>query len=106
MTFMLHAFNIYPALFVITPTTESDTIVEQHQESSWVAENDRYFTCCPQTYWGDCIFQADTKQLMVCCRNDARPCPVQEKINGKINLLEPAKFKGARYTITYIPVLN
>jgi hypothetical protein len=105
---MLHAFNIYPSLFVLTPVTEDEMahMDQQKEENNWGAENDRYFTSCPQTYWGACIVTASQKQLMVGCANDERACPVQENINGRPNMLEPAKFKGNRYTITYIPVLN
>jgi hypothetical protein len=105
---MIHAFNIYPALLVLTPVAQRNIpeLEQQEEEDTWVAENDGYFTSCPQTYWGDCIFTADQKQLMLSRRNDVRACPVQEKINGRMNVLEPAKFKGQHYTITYIPVLN
>ena len=105
---MLHAFNIYPALFVLTPVESGDTnqLDQRNNEQSWIAETDSYFTSCPHTYWGDCVITSNTKQLMVACRNDAQPCPVQEKIDGKLNVLEPAKFKGQHYTVTYIPVLN
>jgi hypothetical protein len=104
---MLHAFNIYPALLVLTPVQEDLPREEDEaEESTWAKEEDRYFTNYPQTYWGDCLFTAQHKQLMLSSRNDAHACPVQERINGKPNILEPAKFKGHNYTITYIPVLN
>ena len=105
---MLHAFNIYPALFVLTPVAEGEMthLDQEAKEDSWAAETDRYFTSCPQTYWGSCIVTANQKQLMLGCANDDRVCPVQEKINGRSIMLEPSKFKGERYTITFIPVLN
>jgi hypothetical protein len=104
---MLHAFNIYPALLVLTPVKTQETPItqEKERENSW-CEDDRHFPSCPQTYWGNCVSNDHHTQLMFSNGMDAEVCPIQKTINGKWNVLEPKKFKGKHYTITYIQVLN
>jgi hypothetical protein len=105
---MKHAFNIYPALLVLTPMQPEAAfqLNDERCQLEGTTENDRYFTSCPQTYWGDCLFNGEQKQLLIGEKKDKEACPVQGSIGGRLNVLEPAKFKGDRYTITYIPVLN
>jgi len=105
---MKHAFNIYPALLVLTPvrTQQAVELGHQFQQIEGAPEADQYFSCCPQTYWGNCVFKADQTQFMFGSRTEAKICPIYPHLGGRSNILEPAKFKGPNYTITYIPVLN
>ena len=93
---MKHAFNIYPALFILTTVMQEETI----QLSEQTCEKWR------QTFWGDCLFNESHTQLVLRFESDMKVCPDQELFDGKLNVLQPAKFKGERYAITYIPVLN
>jgi hypothetical protein len=105
--FMKHAFNIYPALLVLTPVKMEQAVELGNQFNiEGPPEADQYFSCCPQTYWGNCVFKADHSQFMFGTRTEAKVCPIQPQLGGRSNILEPAKFKGKDYTITYIPVLN
>jgi hypothetical protein len=105
---MKHAFSIYPALLVLIPVKVQETIppANRMDETEWGTEPDQYFTSCPQTYWGTCLFNGDKVQLMYVTNEDKKVCPVQSMLGGRLNALEPTKFKGQQYTITYIPVLN
>jgi hypothetical protein len=105
---MKHAFHIYPALFVLIPVKVGETIQPENaiKENEWNVDPDQYFTSCPQTYWGNCIITGDQKQFLFQSREEKRACPVQSMIDGRLNILEPSKFKGQHYTITYVPVLN
>ena len=102
---MQHAFNIYPALLILTPVVSEETISIETQ-NDWVSETERYFPNCTQTYWGNCLVNDTQKQFMFRFTKDEQACPVQELLHGRLNVLEPTKFKGKHYTITYIPVLN
>jgi len=70
------------------------------------SDADQYFTSCPQTYWGKCLITGNQKQILFGTNEEKEACPVQLVLHGKVNILEPSKFKGKRYTITYVPVLN
>ena len=105
---MKRAFNIYPALFVLTPVRQEETVETGNMLKGveGTSETEHYFTSYPQTYWGNCLYNADQTQLMFGLNTDLKACPVQTQLDGRLNILEPAKFKGEHYTITYIPVLN
>jgi hypothetical protein len=105
---MKHAFNIYPALLVLTPVRLDETVglTTQFKDSEGTLESERYFTSYPQTYWGNCIVHEDQTQLIFGSKKEKSNYPKLNLSNGRKNFLEPAKFKGKNYTITYIPVLN
>jgi hypothetical protein len=105
---MHHAFNIYPALLVLTPVAQLEPLgkTNSFEEREGSSATERHFTTCPQTYWGNCLYNENHTQLMFGFRKDPQACPVHEQIDGRLNVLEPTKFKGKHYTITYIPVLN
>ena len=108
---MKHSFNIYPALFILTPVQVNDAIPpnshEGNDETAWTCEAERYFTSCPQTYWGNCIFNASHTQLILSFNNkEMNDCPVLDLVPGTHKILQPAKFRGKHYTITYIPAEN
>ena len=93
---MKHAFNIYPALFIITPVRQEQIIeVSDQGYGKW-----------RQTFWGDCLFNESHTQLVLRFESDMKAYPDKEVFDDKLNVLKPAKFKGKRYAITYIPVLN
>ena len=105
---MKHAFHIYPALFVVIPVEIGEAIHPENsiKETEWNSDPDQYFTSCPQTYWGKCLITGDQKQILYGVSEEKKACPVQSMLGGRLNILEPAKFKGEHYTITYVPVLN
>lgn len=105
---MKHAFHIYPALLVLIPVEVEEAIQPESRikEDDWNIDPDQYFTSCPQTYWGKCLISGDQKQILYGIGDEPKACPVQSMLGGRLNFLEPSKFKGERYTITYVPVLN
>ncbi len=105
---MKHAFHIYPALFVVIPIEVGEAIQPENsiKESEWNSDPDQYFTSCPQTYWGKCLITGDQKQILYGVLEEKKACPVQATLGGRLNILEPTKYKGEHYTITYVPVLN
>ena len=108
---MKHAFNIYPALFILTPVQRAEAALvegnECNDDRAWAREEERYFTSYPQTYWGNCLLNASRTQLILpFSKGENKGCPVFELNETPQNLLQPAKFRGNRYTITYLPVLN
>ena len=100
---MKHAFNIYPALLVITPVDVQESSLP---EGEWPADSDQSLANCPQTYWGDCVCNEKYTQLMFTVKGKTEACLVQELIEGKVDVLQPVKFKGNRFLITFIPVSN
>ena len=74
---MKHAFNIYPALFILTPLQRAEAALvegnECNDERAWASEEERYFTSYPQTYWGNCILNASRTQLLNLILK-TRPC--------------------------------
>jgi len=107
---MRGVFNIYPALFILTPVTLEESIQTIDRTSRNKRSNSFGREAClrswPQAFWGDCLFNENHKQLVLPYNNDMNACVVQQFLNGKSTVLKPAKFKGKRYVITYIPVLN
>ena len=107
---MRHAFRIYPALLIITPvmqeqtTQTNDLACWNEKPSNYVRE--AYFTSWPQTYWGDCVINESRTLLVLRFKNEMNAGPVEELLDGKLKVVEPAKLKGKRFTITYVPVLN
>jgi len=106
---MEHAFNIYPALFILTPIMQEHTIQINLQAKNQEASGNGREGCFrnwPQSFWGDCLFNESHTQFVLRFENNMKGCPVQKHLDEKINALKPSKFKGKRYAITFIPVMN
>jgi hypothetical protein len=104
---MTHAFNIYPALFILTPVRQEGTIHRNDHafgDEQYRCEREGNFRSCPRTFWGDCLFNESHTQFVLRFETNSKSCP--ELLDTKLKPLDPAKFRGTRYTITYIPVLN
>ena len=86
---MKHSFNIHPSLFILTPMPEQSII----QRIDDLSEN-------------DCHIDEDRMKLMLRCNVDMDACLLLELLDEKLVQLKPANFKGERYAITYVPVLN
>jgi len=86
---MKHAFNIHPSLLIITPMMNAETM----RAIDDVAGN-------------DCLFDENRTQPMLRCNVDMDACLLLELLDERLIQLKPMKFRGKRYAITYIPVLN
>jgi hypothetical protein len=86
---MKHAFNIYPALLILTPAMRADTIQPLDHVSG-----------------KDCHFNENHTHPILRFDVDMDACLLLELLDEKLIQLKPTKYKGNRYAITYIPVLN
>ena len=86
---MKRAFNIYPALLMITPVMQ--------EEATQATDN---------VSGKDCLFNENRTQPVLILNTNLDACLLLEMLDEKLVGLRPAKLNGKRYTITYIPVLN
>ena len=106
---MRSAFNIYPALFRLTLKQEQSIERGSHATQSareFNYKKEKYFTPSPYTYRGECIFNESRTEITMVINGTKGSPLAQEFFNARSNGLQPAEFKGERYMITYIPVLN
>ena len=101
---MQHEFNIYPALFILTPLMQEQPIHVHARSRGNVRQSNA--SGRPQTFWGDCLFDESHTQLVLRYESDESVNLIQENLDERTYGLEPKKFKGGRYAITYIPVTN
>ena len=107
---MIHAFNIYPAWFILTPIMQEQSIqTSNHSFSNEKADSNE----CrenpgnwPQTFWGDCLFNENHTQLVLRFESGINTQTAQKLLDANLPALEPVKYKGERYAMTFVPVLN
>jgi len=105
---MRHEFNIYPALFILTPLMQEQPIHAHVRSCGYVRQSNASGISkgWPQTFWGDCLFDESHTQLVLRYESDESVNLIQENLDEGSCGLEPRKFKGSRYAVTYIPVTN
>jgi len=107
---MKKTFKIYPALFILSPVQSNHLAKEKEPAKAKMIfdSHDIYFiNGHPQTYYGECQFNAD--RTMVSLPFNQRPRPFLFMIELPENIftkVEPKKYKGEKFTLTYISVNN
>ncbi len=108
---MKKIFEIYPALFMITPRRENkfsgvfhDRMNNEHKLDK---ETDNgYDLSHPHVHYGNCIVNAAHTLVTLNLSNVIGAAPEFELPDTLLGKLKTENFQGRQYIITYVPVVN
>ncbi len=102
---MSHAFNIYPALFILRPI-QADTSTNPEILDDDKGKNDFQISANsskPNTFYGRCSLNNNRNQILLLFQELDR----NYDVNGQLlNELKVEAFEGKKYFLIYIPVNN
>ncbi len=108
---MKQIFEIYPALFMITPRRENKFSGfyqdRKNEEHKLYKETDNGFNLSlPHVHYGNCMVNPAHTLVTLNLSNVIGAAPEFELPDALLGKLKTENFQGKQYIITYVPIVN